>query len=116
MKWHGFEAVEAEIRREKAEALGRTGERLERILHEMETCRRDLMHPTTGRRDLHGAARASAERREKLAEHDRLWEQARYLRHCLIVQREAMGLWRHDDVDRQYPLPEPLTVPVAART
>ena len=33
MNRHGFEAVEAEIRREKAEALGRTGERLERILH-----------------------------------------------------------------------------------
>jgi len=33
MNRHGFEAVEAEIRREKAKALGRTGERLERILH-----------------------------------------------------------------------------------
>ena len=33
MKRHGFEAVEAEIRREKAEALGTTGERLERIPH-----------------------------------------------------------------------------------
>lgn len=36
MKKVRFEAVESEIRKEKAEALGRTGERLERVLHELE--------------------------------------------------------------------------------
>jgi len=26
------------------------------------------------------------------------------------VQREALGLLRHEDVDRHYPLPEPLSI------
>lgn len=32
-----------------------------------------------------------------------------------IRQWEAVGLWKHDDVDRQYPLPGPLTLPKATR-
>jgi len=115
MNSHGFEAVEAEIRREKAEALGRTGERLERILHEIQAFRRELVHLTSGRGGLKGAARVWVECRVKLAEHDRLCDRAGYLRHCLIVQREAMGLRRHDDVDRQYPMPAPLAVAGAIR-
>jgi hypothetical protein len=30
---------------------------------------------------------------------------AKRLRYELIVQREASGLFRHEDVDRQYPIP-----------
>jgi hypothetical protein len=29
----------------------------------------------------------------------------RELRHFLIIQREAIGLRRHEDVDRHYPMP-----------
>jgi hypothetical protein len=37
-----FLAVETEIQQEKAETLGKAGERLERALQELETFRRDL--------------------------------------------------------------------------
>ncbi len=33
-----------------------------------------------------------------------------------IRQREAVGPWKHDDIDRQYPMPESLTLPQAARS
>jgi hypothetical protein len=32
------------------------------------------------------------------------------LRYYLVVQREAMGLRRHADVDRVYPIPPPLRI------
>lgn len=52
----------------------------------------------------------------KLREYARLQLEAKQLRHALIIQRETVGLRRHEDVDRQYPLPGPLTLPEAART
>jgi hypothetical protein len=113
MKKPDFLAVETEIQQEKAETLGRAGERLERALQELETFRRHIM-------DLAGSPPASAltnsERvpagmGEKLAQYARLREEAKQLRHCLIIQREAVRLWRHDDVDRLYPVPPPLTLP-----
>ena len=43
MKEFGFENVESEIRKEKAEALGRAGERLERALQELEAFRQEFL-------------------------------------------------------------------------
>jgi hypothetical protein len=43
MTRRGFEAVESEIRKEKAEALGRAGERLEQALQELEAFRQELL-------------------------------------------------------------------------
>jgi len=108
-----FLAVETEIQQEKAETLGRAGERLERALQELGTFRRDLMDlacspPASA---LTNSERVPAEMGEKLAQYARLREEAKQLRHCLIIQREAVGLRRHDDVDRLYPVPPPLTLP-----
>lgn len=73
MKKQGFEAVESEIRKEKAEALGRAGERLECALQALESFRRELL--------------------------------------VLIANRPDDPL----NVDRQYPVPAPLTPSMLTR-
>lgn len=113
----GFEKVEEEIRREKAESLGRTGERLERTLLELERLRQELMGLAAhqlpavpdGDEDVLPAIEA------KLETYARLREQARTFRSYLVIQREALGLRKHDDVDRKYPLPPPLPLPLLPR-
>jgi hypothetical protein len=114
MKKPHIESIENEIRKEKAEALGRTGERLEEALQELKILRREIRGlvwsslnsvPDTGEG-------IPAEIRERLLQYARLREQACQWRHCLVVQREAVGLWRHEDVERMYPVPPPLTLPM----
>ena len=114
MKRPAFEQVESEIRKEKAETLGRAGERLEQALQEIEGMRRDILCLAGKPLDpsIEDKDRQRLELAEKLAEHARLCEQAKRLRHTLIIQREAVGLWRHEDVGRQYPLPGPLSLPI----
>ena len=86
--------VEEEIRREKAAALGRAGERLDDAL-------RDAM-----------AALERLDRARAPREHDRLiaeYEVARArvlsARMALLIQREAIGLRRHAVVDQLFPEP-----------
>ena len=89
-------AIEVEIRKEKASALRRVAEKLEAQLSELGAI-------------AEKAARAKAEERERLvAAHRTLRAEAEKQRWYLVVQREAMGLSRHDDVDRLHPLPPPL--------
>ncbi len=113
MRIHRFEGVEEEIRREKAETLGRVGERLDRALREIETLRRELRDlascGTVG--DPRINERVPEEIQEKFARYDRLCSQASHFRYALIIQREALGLRRHEDVDRQYPMPTRMTLP-----
>lgn len=113
MKKHAFEQVESEIRKEKAETLGRAGERLEQTLLDIEAIRQEILcqaekrlEPSLGHSD-----RLARDMKAILAEHAHLCDQAKHLRHTLIIQREAVGLWRHEDVDRQYPMPRPLPLP-----
>ncbi len=108
-----FETVESEIRGEKAEALGRAGERLERALQELLAFRQEfigLLAPAP-ESVADGKGQSAAEFERKAAEYTRLCDQSRAFRHALIIQREAVGLWGHEDVDRQYPLPGPLPLP-----
>ena len=86
--------VEEEIRREKAAALGRAGERLDDALRE---------------------ALAALERLDRASdplEHDRLVVEyeaararARTARLALLIQREAIGLRHHAVVDQLFPEP-----------
>jgi hypothetical protein len=114
MKKPDWKTIESEIRQEKAEALGRAGERLEQALREVEAFRQEFLGSVHAAQasDLDGQEGVRARIERKLAEHARLCEQARALRHSLIIQREAVGLWKHEDVDRQYPLPGPLALPL----
>ena len=106
-----IESIQAEIRQEKAEALGRTGERLERILVELAGLWNTLLGSSVADSSSLAAAEgeALAVLQEKTERYTRLREQAGQIRHCLVIQREAVGLRWHEDVDRQYPVPPPIT-------
>src|SRR5262245_43736083 len=83
--------VEKEIRHEKARTLGKAGEALERACARAWEAYRAL-----------GPGDREAARAYVLAH-----QEARERRHNLLLQREAMGLHGHRDVDRCYPLPPP---------
>jgi hypothetical protein len=89
--------TEAELRAEKAAALARIAGTLEGLLAEL------------GRRRASFGRLSSEERAAATEAYDVLREQARLYRWYLVVQREAVGMFGHDDLDRHYPLPEPLS-------
>ena len=86
-------AIEVQIRQEKASALRRVGDKLETLIGQMVTLETEL-------RTLSGAVRA-----KKVAEYQKLWADADHQRWYLIIQREAMGLFEHAEVELMYPMP-----------
>ena len=78
----GLDLLDHEIAAEKAAALGRAGERVERSLAEL--CRRMRATRTTRARLLKAAAEAV---------------------YAYFIQRELCGLRRHQDVIREYQIP-----------
>jgi hypothetical protein len=85
--------IEVELQREKASALRLAGERLEQLISQLVTVEREV------------ASTVGAERARRVARHAALLREAEHQRWKMIVQREAMGLTRHEAVDRHYPLP-----------
>jgi hypothetical protein len=83
--------IEHEIRHEIARTLGKAGEALERACAQAWEAYRAL---TPGDREA-GRAYVLAH------------QEARGRRRNLLLQREAIGLMSHRDVDRCYPLPPP---------
>jgi hypothetical protein len=83
---------------DRAATLGRIGGTLESLIETLNTIRLQL------------PAMPEAERSAALARYASLLERARTWRWYLEVQREAVGLTRHDLDDQLYPLPpaEPL--------
>ncbi len=88
-------AFEAALRGEKATALGRVGSRIEALLAQLA----DLEAKVSSGEGV---------RSELVARHAELREQAKLQLWYLIVQREAMGLFRHHDVYRVYVIPPKL--------
>ena len=84
----------SELNKERAGALGMTARKLEDLLAECATLGPQI-----------DAAKADDLRALLLADYRRLWAEAEDQRWKMCVQREAMGLFRHDDVDRIYPRP-----------
>jgi hypothetical protein len=88
--------TEEEIRAEMAASLGRIGRKLEEILFELALVQRSLESADGP------CCEETAERfctlRESARRH--LW--------YLTVQREAMGMRNHEDLERVYPIPGPL--------
>jgi hypothetical protein len=102
-------AIEREILEEIACQSGRYGDRLEAILGTMATLRHQI-EQALAQLAADGAS-AGATRRELdagIAAYNRLREQAQQVQHYLIIHREAMGFWNHDDVFRCYPIPAAL--------
>jgi hypothetical protein len=93
--------VEAEIRRAKAEALGRLGERLDAVLHDLAERDRRLDRLL----EAGGAGAGHPQVPRVLEERNQLREQARQLVHHLIIQREAIGLVGHGAVLERYAVP-----------
>jgi len=100
-------STEREIRQAQAEALGRTGERLQRILGQLAALdrRRDELAET-------GRDPAEADLvRSEIAIRNRLRDEAALVRHHLIIQREALGFARQTPVEQCYPVPERRRLP-----
>ena len=89
-------AVEVEIRAEKASAMRRVAHRVESLLAELSQI------------EVASLGTQGAERARHVARHEALRAEAEKQRWYLIVQREAMGLYRHDDIEELYRLPTPL--------
>ena len=97
-----FRRVQEEIRRAQAEALGRTGERLEAILHAVaeQDRRLDALLSGASSEGLpSGGVAAAVEARERLR------GEAVRLAQTLVIQREALGMTRHGLVAERYPIP-----------
>jgi hypothetical protein len=97
-----FAGVEREIRQAQAEALGRTGERLQGLLDAVAAMDRQL---DAREGSAAGPGCDTAALRATTAARNRLRDEAARLRHHLIIQREALGLARHGTVEHCYPLP-----------
>jgi hypothetical protein len=107
-----LQAIEAEIRREKAEALGRAGERLEEALNATESARAAIGEIEARLR--HGTnppeeAASLREAHEQLAARLAVCRNRAHLAYqYLIIQREAVGVRYHLDVERCYQISERL--------
>jgi len=86
--------VVEEIAREKAATLGRAGDRLEAALAEVAEIARAWP-----------AAEDARARAELSAAYARAWHAAEATRQTLLIQREAVGLRHHRDMDVQFPRP-----------
>lgn len=86
--------IDAEVAQEKAQALGRAGERLEAALAYVGTVGRRLE-----------AATDAAEQARLLGEYESARARALHARLALLIQREAIGLRHHRVVDQQFPEP-----------
>ena len=92
----GLARIQDEIASEKAAALSRIAGTLETLLADL-------------RRIAYAAAAGGPDERPRtLARHREVREQALRWRWYLEVQREAVGLTRHEDLETLYPIPEAL--------
>jgi hypothetical protein len=107
---NALSAIEREILEEIASQSGRYGDRLNALLGEMATLRQTI-EPTiaqlrqNGVGDTEGWSALNA----GITQYNRLRAQAQQVQHYLIIHREEMGFWTHDDVFRFYPIPAALT-------
>lgn len=116
MRRSAIKDVEAEIQKEKAESLGRTGERLDQTLVEIHALRDQLFALTDDRlNEAKTGPGIPPEIQEGFARDAELCALPRDLRYQLVVQREAVGFRRHEDVDRHYPMPVRLTLAMLIR-
>lgn len=109
-----FEKLQAEIQREKAEAVGRAGERLEEAIRKLaelgesiEGLRGELQGATFDRDSLTRAVGL-------LVQHHNLLRQKAAVYHRYLIIQHAVGFTDHRDVYRVYRVPDPLDAPDAA--
>jgi len=86
--------IQREIAQEKAVTLGRAGERLEAALAMLAALAA-----------AHAGTRQDGARVRLAEEYDHAWRVAELARQTLLIQREAVRLRHHRDVDAQFPRP-----------
>jgi hypothetical protein len=91
-----FGKVEQEFQQERAASLGRIARTLESLLVRLETLRE------------RAETAAGPDREALVAEHAEVRARATTYRWYLEVQRESIGLRRHDTLDEVYRLPPAL--------
>ncbi|MFQ5914940.1 MAG: hypothetical protein ACE5JS_17365 [Nitrospinota bacterium] len=84
-------AIEVEIEQEKASALGRTGAKLRACIERV--------------RELEAIWTGEPQALRLWENYRRAVDRAQLYKYYLIVQREAVGLTAHEDVDRFYSIP-----------
>lgn len=89
-------AIEVQLRQEKAQSLRRVGDKLEKLIGELTRLEREL------------STSSGLVRSKKLSEYQQMRADAEHQRWCLVVQREAMGLWNHQEVELMYRIPPPV--------
>ncbi len=94
----GALAIEVALRAEAANSLKALGHRLDRQLTELRQLGQQVQALAPG-----------SVRDRKLAEYDEKRRDAEYRKWTLIVQREAMGLFNHEDVEEIYRVPPKLS-------
>ena len=82
-----------ELQEERAAALARISRRLERLLDQLAATREQIAHA------------GDEERTRAIAAYRELHKQAVKYRWYLEVQREAIGLRHHPNLDEFYPIP-----------
>ena len=105
-------AIEREILEEVASQSGRYGDRLEALLGDMAALRHRIESAITRlQQEGIGDPAAYETLTADIVRYAELRAQAQRVQHYLIIHREAMGFWNHDDVYRCYPIPAALTPP-----
>jgi hypothetical protein len=107
---HALASIEREILEEIASQSGRYGDRLDALLGAMATLLKTIEHTRAQLRPQRaGESDACHALDAGIARYHQLRAQAQQVQHYLIIHREAMGFWNHDDVFRCYPIPAALT-------
>jgi hypothetical protein len=102
-------AIEREILEEIASQSGRYGDRLDGLLGDMAQLRHRIEAAMARlQRDRTDDASAYQALNAAIGRYTELRGQAQRVQHYLIIHREAMGFWNHDDVFRCYPIPAAL--------
>jgi hypothetical protein len=103
-------AIEREILEEIASQSGRYGDRLDALLADMAALRQRIeLANAQWQGEARGDSAAYQALNADMARYAELRTQAQRVQHYLIIHREAMGFWNHDDVFRYYAIPAALT-------
>lgn len=90
-----LERTEKELKEERANTLSLAGKKLERLVQQLHTLRTEIEALPEDARARH------------VEMYRELHQQARYQMWCLVVQREAVGLNQHKELEHYYPIPPP---------
>lgn len=101
--------LDAEILQEMAEALGNSGERVEKALAKLqESLSRIRELESRLAFEPHGVIPIRASLEEEVRLYNSLRQQALEQFRWLIIHREALGIRNHAQVAEQYPIPPPM--------